>query len=84
MNNPMDNMQFYSNGPSSSQNNQIVQQYQNAMKNPQAFVEHIARTNPQAYQKAMQIARGMNPQQVVMQMLQARGMAPGMFNLPGI
>ena len=70
----------------SSQYNQgmsLQQAYQNAMRDPKAFVEQIKRTNPQAYQRAMQLANSANPQTIVMQILQSRGLNPGMFNLPG-
>lgn len=58
--------------------------YQKAMQNPKAFEEHIKRTNPQAYQRALSIARAQNPQQAVMQILQSRGINPGSINLPGL
>lgn len=66
------------------QNNFNIQQaYQQAMQNPQAFVNHMMQSNPQAYQRAMQIAQSQNPQAAVMQMLQQRGLNPSMFNLFG-
>lgn len=87
MSNPMDRMQFNQvqiNNPVVQNNTSIQKQYADAMRNPRAFNDYVARTNPQAYQKAMQIARSVNPQQVVIQMLQERGLVPGMFNLPGL
>ena len=64
--------------------NPLVQQYQQAMQNPSAFIEQIKRVNPQAYQRAMQLAQCSNPQMAVMQILQSRGLTPAMFNLPNI
>lgn len=61
----------------------LQQAYQNAMRDPKAFIEQIKRSNPQAYQRAMQLANSSNPQTIVMQILQSRGLNPGMFNLPG-
>lgn len=61
----------------------IQQAYQQAMQNPQAFINHMMQTNPQAYQRAMQIAQSQNPQAAIMQMLQSRGLSPNMFNLFG-
>lgn len=80
MANSMDRM-FSNNVPNAAPMN-IQQAYQAAMQNPQAFREMIMRNNPQAYQRAMQIMQSGNPQQAVMQMLQARGLNPAMFNLP--
>jgi hypothetical protein len=59
----------------------IQQAYQQAMQNPRAFTEQVRKANPQAYQRAMQIAQSQNPQAAVMQMLQQRGWNPSMFNL---
>lgn len=60
---------------------QIVQQ---ARQNPQAFEEHIKRTNPAAYQQAMQIRNSANPQAVIMQMAQAKGINPSVLQMLGI
>jgi hypothetical protein len=67
-----------------SQSNPLMQMYQQAMQNPNAFIEQIKRNNPQAYQRAMQLANFSNPKQVVIQMLQERGLNPSMFNLSNI
>ena len=80
MANIMDNASFTT--VQNQQVNPLVQQYQYAMQNPTAFVEQIKRSNPQAYQRAMQLAQCSNPQQAVMQILQSRGLNPAMFNLP--
>lgn len=60
---------------------QISARYRNAMQNPRAFEEHIKRTNPQAYDMAMKLARSNNPRDIVMQILNSRGINPSLFNL---
>lgn len=56
-----------------------------ARQNPKAFEENFKRNNPQAYQRALQIRNSVaNPQEVVLQMAQQRGLNPNiikMFNL---
>lgn len=76
---PMDNATYNNVVPQGN----IVQVYQNAMRNPKQFEEYVKRTNPQVYERAMQLANVQNPQQAVLQILRSRGMTPGMFNLPG-
>lgn len=56
--------------------------YNQAMQNPRAFEEQVRRNNPQAYQRAMQIRNSVaNPQQVIMQMAQQRGINPNVFRM---
>lgn len=79
MSNPFNRVPFKSvNQPDLTQ---IVQQ---ARQNPQAFEEHIKRTNPAAYQQAMQIRNSANPQAVIMQMAQAKGINPSVLQMLGI
>ena len=53
-----------------------------AKQNPKAFEEHVRRTNPQGYQRAIQIRNSMvNPQQAVMQMAQQRGINPNIIRM---
>lgn len=80
MANSMDRM-FSNNVPNAAPMS-IQQAYQAAIQNPQAFQEMVMKTNPEAYQRAMQVMQMPNPQAAVMQMLQARGLNPSMFNLP--
>lgn len=77
---PLDNAPFNS-AQAQPDFTQLINQ---ARQNPRAFEEHIARTNPQAYQRAMQIRNGANPQAVVMQMAQARGVNPNVLRMLGI
>lgn len=85
MNNPMDKFQFQSTmtpqqGP--SQNPNIFDIAQQARQNPKAFEDHVRRNNPQAYQRAMQIRNSVNnPQQVVMQMAQQRGLNSNLLKM---
>lgn len=80
MNSPFNNVTFSPVSQNSSNN--FMQLLQQARQNPQAFNDFVRQTNPQAYQQAMQIMQSGNPQQVILQMLQSRGLNPAMFNLP--
>ena len=80
MNNPFNNVTFSPVSQNSSNN--FMQLLQQARQNPQAFNDFVRQNNPQAYQQAMQIMQSGNPQQVIIQMLQSRGLNPAMFNLP--
>ena len=55
-----------------------------ARQNPAAFEEQFKKTNPQAYQQAMQIRNSGNIQVAVQQMLQARGINPGILRMLGL
>lgn len=66
------------------QSNDLTQIVQQARQNPQAFEEQIKRTNPAAYQQAMQIRNSANPQAIVKQMAQARGINPNILRMFGI
>lgn len=77
---PLDNAPFNS-VPAQPDLTQLINQ---ARQNPRAFEEHIARNNPEAYQRAMQIRNSPNPQAIVMQMAQARGINPNVLKMLGI
>lgn len=62
----------------------IVQQFNNIRKNPRAFEEQLRRTNPQAYQQAMQIRNSANPQAIIMNMAQQRGINPSILKTLGL
>lgn len=74
----MDKFQFQSAmtpQQSQRQSTNIFDIAQQARQNPKAFEDHVRRTNPQAYQRALQIRNSVNnPQQVVMQMAQQQGL----------
>lgn len=74
---PLDNAQFNS-APD------LMQIAQQARQNPRAFEEQFARANPQAYQYALQIRDSANPQALIMQMVQARGINPNILRVLGI
>ena len=57
---------------------------QQARQNPAAFEEQFKRTNPQAYQQAMQIRNSANPQAVIRQMAQSRGVNPNILKMLGL
>ena len=79
----MDKFQFQSMTPQQPrQNLNIFEIVNQAKQNPKAFEEHIRVNNPQAYRKAIQIRNSFaNPQQVVMQMAQQRGINPNIFRM---
>lgn len=82
MANPFNSVPFTPVGQNPS--NDIAQMLQQARQNPQAFEEQIKRTNPMAYQQAMQIRNSANPQAVIKQMAQAKGLNPNVLRMFGI
>ena len=81
MNNPFDNFSATLVQPQQPDFQAMVQQ---ARQNPQAFENFVRQTNPQAYQQALQLRNSGNIQNVVMQMLQSRGINPNVFRMLGI
>lgn len=77
MNNPMDMV----NMRSADGFENIIQQ---AKSNPKGFEDYIKRTNPQAYQQAMQIRNSQNPKAIIMQMMQSKGINPNVLNMLGL
>ena len=82
MANPFNSVPFTPVGQNPSNN--LAQMLQQARQNPQAFEEQIKRTNPAAYQQAMQIRNTPNAQAIVKQMAQARGVDPNVLAMLGI
>ena len=84
MANLMDSVPFNS-VPSCGENTcDVMQQLQQIRQNPRAFEEHLKRTNPQAYQQALQIRNSANPQAIIMQMAQQRGINPNLLRTLGL
>lgn len=79
MPNLLDNATFNTAPMNASPVLSLQQAYAQARQNPAAFEEQFKRTNPQAYQLALQIRNSGNPQAAIMQMLQARGINPSML-----
>lgn len=79
MSNPMD--KAFGNIPNQQSIETLIQQIR---QNPQAFEEHIRNSNPQAYQQALQIRNSQNPQAIIMQMMQSRGINPNILRMLGI
>lgn len=82
----MDRFQFSQAVPQTSQmkSNQpnIFDVFSQAKQNPRAFEEHVRRTNPQAYQQALQLRNSIaNPQQAVMQLAQQKGINPNILRM---
>lgn len=77
MSNPMDAAVMQS-----SQNIETL--LQQARQNPQAFENFVKQNMPQAYQQALQIRNCQNPQAVIMQMAQSRGINPNVLKMFGV
>ena len=77
MSNPMDSVSMQS----ADGFENLVRQ---AKSNPKGFEDYIKRTNPQAYQQAIQIRNSQNPKAIIMQMMQAKGINPGVLNMLGL
>lgn len=82
MQNPMDKAPFI-NAPHTT-NNDIQIIVQQARQNPRAFEDYIRRSNPQAYDQAMRIRNSPNPQAMIMQMAQSRGINPNILRMLGL
>jgi hypothetical protein len=76
----MDNVPFNTMPNSQNLENMLRQ----IRQNPSAFEENLKRSNPQAYQLALQIRNSNNPQAIVMQMAQARGLSPNILKMFGL
>lgn len=83
MNSPMDNANFAP-APYANRPNDFEQLAEQARRNPAAFEDYIKRTNPQAYQQAMQIMNCANPRAMVAQMAKARGVNPNILRMFGL
>lgn len=68
--------------PNTPQNmEQLIQQIR---QNPSAFEEQIKQNNPQAYQMALQIRNSPNPQAIIRQMMQQKGVNPNILSMLGL
>lgn len=83
MPNLMDSVPYNSSQPVNNTYN-IIQQFNNIRQNPQAFEENLKRTNPQAYQMAMQIKNSPNPKQIIVNLARQRGLDPSIFHMLGL
>jgi hypothetical protein len=81
MNNPMDAMNMYSANPAVPSMEELIQR---ARQNPKGFEDYIRNTNPQAYQRAMEIRNSPNPQAIIRQMMQSRNVNPNILRMLGI
>lgn len=57
---------------------------QRIRQNPGAFEEQIKKTNPQAYQLALNIRNSQNPQAIIRQMIQQKGINPNILQKFGL
>lgn len=81
--NLMDRTQF-SSAPFNNAPQNIEQLVQQIKQNPSAFEEQIKKTNPQAYQMALNIRNSQNPQAIIMQMIQQKGINPNILSMFGL
>ena len=80
MKSPMDRFQSVQHATSAPSN--LQQMLNQARQNPQAFEEQFRRSNPQAYNTALQIRQQFNnPQQAVLQLAQQRGINPNIIHM---
>ena len=77
MNNPMNLARMQSEGT-------FEDILQRARSNPQGFEDYMKRTNPQAYQMALEIRNTQNPKSIIRQMIQSKGINPGVLNMLGL
>ena len=82
--NPMDKFNFTQANTSPNQMQMLQNLMQQAMQNPVAFEEQFKKSNPQAYQKALQICNGFNPQQAIAQLAQSKGINIDLLKRSGI
>jgi hypothetical protein len=57
---------------------------QQIAQNPTAFAEHLKKSNPQAYQRAMQIRNSANPRAAIVEMAKAQGLNPNILKMFGL
>lgn len=68
--------------PSVPSNQQAM--LQQIMQNPKAFEDHLKHSNPQAYQRAMQIRNSGNPRAAILEMARAQGLNPSILKMFGL
>lgn len=70
--------------PQNGNQNDLYNLVNQAKQNPQQFEDYVKRTNPQAYNRAMQIRCSTNPQAIIMQMVQNSGINPNILRMLGL
>ena len=83
MSNLMDSIQFQT-VAQNTPNDSVYDLLNRAKQNPREFEDYVRRTNPQAYQRALQIRGSTNPQAVIMQMTQSAGLNPNVLRMLGL
>ena len=84
LNTPMHSVGYGPNTTPNTTPNNLQNLINQARQNPRGFEEMMKNNYPQAYQQALNIRNGNNPQQVIMNMLQQRGINPGILQMLGI
>lgn len=77
-------MSLMDNVPFQTAPQNFEQLVQRIRQNPAAFEEQIKKNNPQAYQMALNIRNSQNPQAIIMQMVQQKGLNPNILNMFGL
>ena len=77
-------MSLMDRAPYNSAPQNVEQLIDRIRQNPSAFEEQLKQTNPQAYQMALNIRNSPNPQAVIMQMVQQRGLNPNLLSKFGL
>lgn len=57
---------------------------QQVSQNPKAFEEQLRMSNPQAYQRAMQIRNSSNPRAMLIELAKSRGVNPNILKMFGL
>lgn len=70
--------------PYNSAPQNVEQMINQIRQNPSAFEEQLKLNNPQAYQMALNIRNSPNPQAIIRQMAQQRGLNPNILRMLGI
>lgn len=86
MANLMDNVQFtpsvpHNNAPA---NESIFDVIQRAKNDPLGFEEMVKRTNPEGYQRALQLRNCANPKAMTIEMAKAQGINPNILSMLGL
>lgn len=86
MANLMDNVRFtpsvpHNNAPT---NENIFDIIKRAQEDPLGFEEMVKRTNPEGYQRAVQIRNCTNPKAIALEMARAQGIDPNILSMLGL
>ena len=86
MANLMDNVRFTPSVPRNNThtNENIFDVIKRAREDPLGFEETVKRTNPEGYQRAVQIRNCANPKAIALEMARAQGVDPNILGMLGL